>query len=211
MNKEEKREASRRYYQKNKKKICERTKAYHEEHREFYKEYHKEYRQKHKEEKKIKSKVYREKNKDSISKHSKEYREKNAKRIAVDQKRRREENHDEYLKRERKYIEGHRDEINKRTLDRYHNNKNKVLETRRISRQREPIKFDAREALHYAVRKGIIERRNVCEVCGSDKNIHAHHEDYSKPLDVLWLCSLCHGKAHRIEPIQKGMVIENGV
>lgn len=33
--------------------------------------------------------------------------------------------------------------------------------------------------------------------CGTDKNVHGHHHDYSKPLDVEWLCSTCHGIEHR--------------
>jgi len=35
-----------------------------------------------------------------------------------------------------------------------------------------------------------------CQKCGSTKHIHAHHEDYSKPLDVVWLCSRCHRLRH---------------
>jgi hypothetical protein len=35
-----------------------------------------------------------------------------------------------------------------------------------------------------------------CEVCKSP-DTHAHHDDYSKPLDVRWLCSQHHGQEHR--------------
>jgi hypothetical protein len=36
-----------------------------------------------------------------------------------------------------------------------------------------------------------------CEKCGSEESIHAHHEDYSKPLSVNWLCRKCHIQLHR--------------
>jgi Mg2+ and Co2+ transporter CorA len=36
-----------------------------------------------------------------------------------------------------------------------------------------------------------------CERCGSAENIEAHHEDYSKILEVTWLCRACHLERHR--------------
>lgn len=47
-----------------------------------------------------------------------------------------------------------------------------------------------------AIRKGSLLKQ-PCERCQSVKNIHAHHEDYSKPLVVVWLCQPCHGQRHR--------------
>ena len=37
--------------------------------------------------------------------------------------------------------------------------------------------------------------RGACEVCGIEK-AQAHHPDYSKPLDIQWLCRRHHGEAH---------------
>jgi len=37
--------------------------------------------------------------------------------------------------------------------------------------------------------------RGPCEVCGEPK-AHAHHDDYSQPLTVRWLCPLHHRRHH---------------
>lgn len=63
----------------------------------------------------------------------------------------------------------------------------------------EPEKWKARRAVAYAIKAGNLDRGAECYFCGSDKNIHAHHEDYNHPLDVVWLCSSCHGKLHTIK------------
>jgi hypothetical protein len=61
-------------------------------------------------------------------------------------------------------------------------------------RAKEPEKYRARNAVNNAIRDGRLARR-VCETCG--KKAEAHHEDYSKPLDVKWLCVLHHHERHR--------------
>ena len=38
--------------------------------------------------------------------------------------------------------------------------------------------------------------RDPCVRCG-DTNSHAHHEDYDKPLDIVWLCPVCHKQRHK--------------
>lgn len=53
-----------------------------------------------------------------------------------------------------------------------------------------------------AVNRGQIIRPEVCDECGGKGKtgkIHAHHHDYSRPFDVAWLCSACHGRRHRME------------
>lgn len=42
-----------------------------------------------------------------------------------------------------------------------------------------------------------IKIKKPCEVKGCKKIGHKHHEDYSKPLDVNWLCNKHHGKFHQ--------------
>lgn len=63
--------------------------------------------------------------------------------------------------------------------------------------QREPYRTRilARAALRWAVRSGRIHPK-PCEVCG-DTNVHGHHDDHSKPLEVRWLCPKCHRAEHK--------------
>jgi hypothetical protein len=82
--------------------------------------------------------------------------------------------------------------------------------------------MDLHKAAHakvqYAVFTGRLTRPNKCSVCGkadskysisrcpwTDKiyirkqrcvNIIAHHKDYRKPLEVIWVCRSCHNKIH---------------
>lgn len=50
-------------------------------------------------------------------------------------------------------------------------------------------------AFKKALKSGTIESQ-PCSICGSIKNVDAHHEDYSKPLEVVWLCRSHHQLRH---------------
>ena len=53
----------------------------------------------------------------------------------------------------------------------------------------------ASHILNNAVRDGKVPR-HPCFICG--KKAHAHHPDYDRPLDVIWLCPKHHKEAHAI-------------
>jgi hypothetical protein len=62
-------------------------------------------------------------------------------------------------------------------------------------------KYRARTAVQNGLRDGIIQKK-PCEICGEPKS-EAHHEDYSKPLEVKWLCFVHHREAHGQKPHRK--------
>ena len=47
-----------------------------------------------------------------------------------------------------------------------------------------------------AMKEGSL-RRKPCSVCGATEKIHGHHEDYSKPTEVIWLCQKHHAELHK--------------
>jgi hypothetical protein len=60
----------------------------------------------------------------------------------------------------------------------------------------EAQKIRARSAVASAIRSGRLQRGVRCEVCGSTRDLEAHHPDHSRPLDVVWLDPLCHRRVH---------------
>lgn len=61
----------------------------------------------------------------------------------------------------------------------------------------------AQDLCERAIAKGILVPE-PCECCGDfgkmvdgRNKIHAHHDNYNKPLEVRWLCQNCHHKWHK--------------
>lgn len=71
----------------------------------------------------------------------------------------------------------------------------RVAAYKRAWMARNPEKVKAICAANNALRDGRLTRK-PCEVCGAARSVHKHHEDYSKPLEVRWLCSKCHREIH---------------
>lgn len=58
-----------------------------------------------------------------------------------------------------------------------------------------PEKRRARQCVRNAVKKGLLIRPTTCSECKCEAQfIEAHHADYSKPLEVVWLCKPCHSE-----------------
>jgi hypothetical protein len=55
----------------------------------------------------------------------------------------------------------------------------------------------AQKLVRKAVLGGELEQPERCERCKAAVPLQAHHEDYDKPLDVVWLCTACHVKHHQ--------------
>lgn len=71
--------------------------------------------------------------------------------------------------------------------------------SRRRWEERNPQKKAAANAVNNAVRDGRLVRQ-PCEFDGPECSgrVEAHHEDYSRPLNVRWLC-VAHHKARHVE------------
>ena len=94
-----------------------------------------------------------------------------------------------YREEHRESWRNYRREYNKiwRKENGYHNEK--------ASQLRYPEKVKAREILNKAVREGKIIR-GCCIVCKKPK-AQGHHENYKKPLEVIWLCALHHSQTRK--------------
>jgi hypothetical protein len=60
-----------------------------------------------------------------------------------------------------------------------------------------PVKRACHLILGSAVKSGKVLKPKSCECCGKSGRLHGHHDDYSLPLSVRWLCPLCHTAWHK--------------
>ena len=100
----------------------------------------------------------------------------------------------------------HPDIVRERDRKRFQNNierreKNAVHAV--AYRKKHPERYRAQNAVNNAVRDGRLKKPEACEVCNTPGLIHAHHHDYSRPLDVVWVCVKCHRDLHHQESLKE--------
>lgn len=71
--------------------------------------------------------------------------------------------------------------------------------------KRNPKTRKAQQVVSGQVKRGKMTRQPCC-VC-NQPNADAHHEDYSRPLDLVWLCDKHHKQRH--VAIQQGIALQD--
>jgi hypothetical protein len=94
------------------------------------------------------------------------------------------------------YRELHREEIRQRDRMIFKQRRNAILRRNKKYYEDHPEIRKAHSAVRDAKLSGRLVPPEQCTQCGTVGPVQAHHHDYSKPLDVEWLCVPCHRKRH---------------
>jgi len=111
----------------------------------------------------------------------------------------RQEHLGELNKKAREYArsERGRENNNRATRAYYQRNRGKCLTKCKNRNITNPEKYKAEYQVGNAIKLGKLTRPELCQGCKNTGRVEAHHRDYTKPFEVVWLCKKCHGKEHR--------------
>jgi hypothetical protein len=100
------------------------------------------------------------------------------------------ENGEKYLEKRQNYYanlpEEKKEKIRKR-----------ALLNRKTYIEKNLYKEKARAAVSYALKNKWIIKPTTCSKCNMEKKIEAHHSDYAKAFDIIWVCKKCHVAIHK--------------
>lgn len=93
---------------------------------------------------------------------------------------------------QKEYYHKHKEKIKMQVKQWQLENPDKRAKYCKKYRQKYPGRYKAMEILNHAIERKGLAKPQFCSRCGGNGTVHGHHEDYSKPLDVEWLCAKCH-------------------
>jgi hypothetical protein len=139
-----------------------------------------------KEELKDYQKAWRERNKEKIKKHIKEYG-----------KNWFQENKERLVEVRRKWREENPEKARAYSLKSYYKHQEKNDNRAKERDAMFPEKRKAVTKIMHLLQEGKIEKPEKCPQCSSScYRMEAHHPDYSKPTEIIWLCAKCHRRLH---------------
>lgn len=142
---------------------------------------------------KLRSAAYYERTKERQKEYAKAWRKDNAEHVYKVNKARRKANPDKHRESMRKSYAKHASKRLSDIKNWQKENRDRINEAQR--KNYHSIKGQAQRAVKYALKRGEIKKL-PCTICGAQK-VEAHHEDYTKPLEVTWLCKKHHRERHR--------------
>jgi len=98
----------------------------------------------------------------------------------------------------KRYYETNKERINKKAKERMKSPGAKRMHAKAVKKwiRKNKHKKRCQNNLNDALRYGKIEK-GKCAVCGKNE-VHGHHQDYTEPLDVIWLCPQHHKDIHSL-------------
>jgi hypothetical protein len=81
-------------------------------------------------------------------------------------------------------------------LQHYEQYYGEYYERTRQYRREKPERYRCYWIVQEAIKNGDLVRPGMCSKCGKRDDIVAHHDDYNRPFDIVWLCVSCDRQLH---------------
>ncbi len=99
--------------------------------------------------------------------------------------------------RDKRYRSEHQEDVSEYHQRYYQKNRERKAEDDKRRKETNPLKRKAISIVQEALKNGKLIRPRHCVKCGKECKPDGHHEDYNKPLDVIWWCRSCHITHHK--------------
>ena len=131
--------------------------------------------------------------------YRREWRKKNPDKVRASSKKWY-ENHPDYRK---EYAEKNRERLREKSRvtaqKRRERMGDEINEQQQLARKNNPLLVKAHSHVNNAIIRNKITKPEFCSKCGNHEStspIEGHHEDYERPKEITWLCSVCHHRLH---------------